>query len=128
LPEPLLFYREAATGQARNYLMSCRAARRVYRLYGPKIVGRLATTLLCLKSLIKSGVYRVGTLLGLESRLIAKRNRPLSEAEAAGAKTILDQILGTAVPGLASRTDLPTVRKDCKSVLSQGESHAVVTC
>src|SRR5262249_6418855 len=68
LPDPLLFYREAATGQVRNYVMSCRAARRVYRLYGPKIVGRLATTLLCLKSLIKGGVYRVGTLLGLESR------------------------------------------------------------
>jgi hypothetical protein len=44
--------------------------------------------------------YLVGTRLGVQGRLIRRRNRPLAPAEAAAARLILTEIWRTVVPGL----------------------------
>ena len=58
-----------------------------------------------MRSRLKSTAYRLGTGLGLQGRLIRRRNRRLDAAEAREASRILAAIQGTPVPGLES--DVP---------------------
>jgi hypothetical protein len=44
--------------------------------------------------------YRVGTILGLQDRLVAKRNRPLNAAEMKEGHRILSLVRATRVSGL----------------------------
>ena len=101
LCEPLFFYREGATGNLQNYLRAQRNVRVLLHRYGPPLLGTRRTRFLVLRSGLKSMAYRVGTTLGLQDRLIARRNRPLSATEMREARRILSLVRATRVAGLA---------------------------
>ena len=100
LEEPLFFYREGPAGNLGNYLRTERTVRAILRRYGPPLVGTRRTRLLVMRSRLKSMAYRVGTGLGLQGRLISRRNRRLEPAEMREASRILAAIQGTRVAGL----------------------------
>ena len=100
LGEPLFFYREGPAGNLGNYLRTERTVRAILRRYGPPLVGMRQTRLLVMRSRLKSMAYRVGTGLGLQGRLISRRNRRLEVAEIREASRILAAIQVTPVSGL----------------------------
>jgi hypothetical protein len=100
LCEPLFFYREGPAGNLGNYLRTERTVRAILRRYGPPLVGMRQTRLLVMRSRLKSVAYRVGTGLGLQGRLIRRRNRRLEAAEIREASRILAAIRVTPVTGL----------------------------
>ena len=100
LREPLFFYREAPAGNLANYLRTERTVRDVLRRYGPRLVGAERTRRLVLRSRLKSMAYLLGTRLGVQGRLIRRRNRALAPAEAREARRVLTEIWQTLVPGL----------------------------
>ena len=110
LCEPLFFYRESPAGNVRNYLRTESTVRHILHRYGPPVVGAWRTRLLVVRSLLKSMVYDIGTKLGLQGRLIRKRNRPLSAAEIQEGRHILSVIRNTPVSGLEG--DLPARSAD----------------
>ena len=100
LCEPLFFYREGLTGNLRNYLRSERTVRDILRRYGPPLVGGRQTRVLVMRSRLKSMADLIGTKVGLQGRLIRKRNRPLNAAEIREGRRILSAIRNTPVAGL----------------------------
>jgi glycosyltransferase involved in cell wall biosynthesis len=100
LDEALFFYREGLGGNLRNYLRTESTVREILRVYGPPIVGSWRTSLLVAQSRLKSASYFFGTKLGLQRRLIRKRNRPLGIEESHAAQKTIATILETPVPGL----------------------------
>lgn len=96
--QPLLFYRDAALGNARKYAQSCLADRVIYRRYGPAQIGRFATARLLAKAFLKPLAYAVSTRVGLEARLLRARYSELSEVQRAAAEHTLQRIAGTAIP------------------------------
>lgn len=98
--EPLFFYREGLGGNLRNYLYSAKTVRKILRTYGPSLIGSWRTSLLVAQSHARSLTYRIGTMLGMQGRLIRRRNRPLNDVEARTACAILSDILSTPVAGL----------------------------
>lgn len=97
---PLLFYREPARVNLRNYVLSCRTDRRIYLRYGPGMVGYGATAACVARSLAKEACYRAASRLGAGGRLVARRSRPLAPEELVAAGAALEQVRRTAVPGL----------------------------
>jgi glycosyltransferase involved in cell wall biosynthesis len=110
LCEPLFFYREGLTGNLRNYLRSENTVRDILRRYGPPRVGAWRTRALVTRSRLKSMAYHIGTKLGLQGRLINRRNRGLNAAEIQEARRILSAIRNTPVSGLVG--DLPAPSAD----------------
>ena len=100
LCKPLFFYREGLGGNLQNYLRTEATVREILRGYGPPIVGGWRTSLLVTQSRLKSLSYFLGTKLGLQQRLIRKRNRPLGIEESQAARKTIASILETPVPGL----------------------------
>jgi glycosyltransferase involved in cell wall biosynthesis len=100
LSEPLFFYREGLGGNLRNYLRTEATVREILRTYGPSIVGAWQTSLLVAQSRLKSGSYFLTTKLGLQEKLIRKRNRPLTAGELNVARTTLTAIRQVPVSGL----------------------------
>lgn len=100
LGQPLFFYREGPAGNLGNYLRTERTVRDILRLYGPALVGVRQTRLLVIRSRLKSMAYRLGTVLGLQGRLISRRNRRLEATEVREASRILAAIQRTPVSGL----------------------------
>jgi glycosyltransferase involved in cell wall biosynthesis len=98
--EPLFFYREGLGGNLRNYLRTEETVAEIVRRYGPLLVGAWRTRLLLMRSRLKSMAYRHGTRLGLQGRLIRRRNRPLDAAEVREGRRILSVIRSTPVSGL----------------------------
>jgi hypothetical protein len=68
--------------------------------YGPPLVGAWRTRLLVMRSRLKSAAYHNATKLGLQARLINKRNRPLNAAEMQEGRRILSVVRHTRVFGL----------------------------
>lgn len=101
LCEPLFFYRESPAGNVRNYLRTEGTVRRILHRDGPPLVGAWRTRLLVMRSRLKSMAYYLGTKLGLQGRLIRKRNRPLRAAEMQEGRGILSRVRSTVVAGLA---------------------------
>lgn len=101
IEKPLLFYREGIPYSLKNYLGSAYTDRKVFRKYGPQIVGRWQTALLIGKSHLKCLVYRIATPLHLVGWLLNRRNRPLTPCAKEEARAVIDRILRTRVPGLA---------------------------
>ncbi len=109
--EPLFFYREGPAGNLGNYLRSERTVRAILRRYGPPLVGTRRTRLLVMRSRLKSMTYRLGTTLGLQGRLISRRNRRLEAAEVREGKRILAVIQSTAVSGLEGDRPGPSAER-----------------
>jgi glycosyltransferase involved in cell wall biosynthesis len=100
LREPLFFYREGLAGNLANYLRSCRTERLILRVYGPATAGRYRTALFLAAAHLKALTYRAYAGLGMQGRLIRRRNRVLSAVEEAAARAVLDRVRNTVVPGL----------------------------
>jgi hypothetical protein len=83
--------------------------RDIVRRYGPPLVGARRTRLLVMRSRLKSMAYRIGTELGLQGRLIRKRNRPLASAEIQEARHILSVTRNAPVAGLDRDLAAPSV-------------------
>jgi len=111
LCEPLFFYRESSTGNVRNYLRSERTVRAILRRYGPPLVGVRRTRLLLMRSRLKSMTFHIGTRLGVQGRLINRRNRPLSAAEIEEGRRILSLIRTTPVSGLRADGPAPSAQR-----------------
>jgi hypothetical protein len=107
----LFFYREGPVGNLGNYLRTERTVRDILHRYGPPLVGGRQTRLLVMRSRLKSMAYRIGTELGLQGRLIRKRNRPLNAAEILAARRILSAIRNTPVSGLAGLLPAPPAQR-----------------
>jgi len=116
LEEPLFFYREGPAGNLGNYLRTERTVRAILRRYGPPLVGTRRTRLLVMRSRLKSMAYRVGTGLGLQGRLISRRNRRLEPAEIREASRILAAIQGTRVAGLEEGAPGPAAGRALRGV------------
>jgi glycosyltransferase involved in cell wall biosynthesis len=97
---PLLFYRESPAGNLGNYLRTERTVRAILRRYGPPRVGPWRSRVWVGRSRMKSAAYLIGTRLGLQGRLIGRRNRPLGPAEMDEGRHVLSAIRRTTVPGL----------------------------
>lgn len=110
LCEPLFFYREGLGGNLRNYLRTEGTVREVLRRYGPPLVGAWRTRVLVMRSRLKSIAYRGGTVLGLQGRLITRRNRPLESAQVEDARRMLAVIRSTRVSGLEGDAPAPSAR------------------
>jgi glycosyltransferase involved in cell wall biosynthesis len=101
LDEPLLFYREPARVNVRNYVLSSRSGREIYRRYGPELVGRTGTAAHIARSLAKEACYLLASRVGLAGVLVSRRSRALAPEERARADATLERVRGTPVPGLA---------------------------
>jgi glycosyltransferase involved in cell wall biosynthesis len=108
LCEPLFFYREALAGNLRNYLRTERTVRAILHRNGPPLVGAQRTRILVMRSRLKAIAYRIGTTLGLQGRLIARRNRPLNATEMRDACRILSLVRTTRVSGLDDHRATPS--------------------
>jgi glycosyltransferase involved in cell wall biosynthesis len=100
LCDPLFFYREGSAGNLPNYLRTERTVRNILHRYGPPLVGVQRTRLLVMRSRLKSIAHRVATTIGLQGRLITRRNRPLSASEVLEGRRIISAVRATRVPGL----------------------------
>jgi glycosyltransferase involved in cell wall biosynthesis len=101
LCEPLFFYREGLAGNIRNYVRTGVTVSKILRHYGPPLIGSWRTSVLQWQFLSRNFVYRAATALGLQGKLIQRRNRTLSGNEQRLVKAILKEILCTPLPGLA---------------------------
>ena len=104
LREPLFFYREGLAGNLKNYVSTGATIRKILQQYGPPWIGALRTSLLIGQFSLRTYVYRAATALGMQSKLIQRRNRKLSINEQQIAKSVLAKILSTSLPGLAHQT------------------------
>jgi glycosyltransferase involved in cell wall biosynthesis len=111
LCQPLFFYREGPAGNLANYLRTERTVRDILRRYGPPLVGAHRTRLLVMRSRLKAMAYRLGTGLGLQGRLISRRNRRLEAAEVREGSRVLAAILATRVSGLESDVPGPAAER-----------------
>ena len=111
LCQPLFFYREGPAGNLGNYLRTERTVRDILRRYGPPLVGARRTRLLVLRSRLKAMAYRLGTGLGLQGRLIGRRNRRLGAAEIREGSRVLAEILATRVSGLEDEGAGPSTER-----------------
>ena len=102
LCEPLFFYREGLSGNLRNYVSTGATIRKILRHYGPPLIGACRTSLLVGQFSLRTILYRAATALGMQGRIIRRRNRTLSVKEQESARAILAEILNTSLPGLAS--------------------------
>jgi hypothetical protein len=101
LPDPLYFCREEQSINLPKYLASGVTERRVFRRYGPLLVGGTKTAQLCIRSFLKGVVYRVFSGFDAVEYLVRKRGPSLSQMEAEQAATVLARIKETPVCGLA---------------------------
>jgi glycosyltransferase involved in cell wall biosynthesis len=111
LCQPLFFYREGLAGNLANYLRTERTVRDILLRYGPPLVGARRTRLLVMRSRLKAMAYRLGTGVGLQGRLISRRNRRLGAAEVREGSRVLAAILATRVSGLESEVPGPLAER-----------------
>lgn len=104
--QPLLFYREYAAvnlnNYLNNYLKSCQTDRKIFKEYGPSMVGWPTTMELVVKSQLKGQLYRIFTALGKQDALLRMRNNTLSENEQKIAAQVIQYILAAHVPGFTA--------------------------
>lgn len=104
LSTPLFYYRETHKDPGsyyRYYRSHARGLRRCYSLYGPSTVGWPGTAKLIIRSHIKTGIYTLATLMGIQEAIIRRRSgRPLEEDELREALDGLERVRRVHVPGI----------------------------
>ncbi|MFJ8526935.1 glycosyltransferase family 2 protein [Bacillus sp. NPDC094106] len=93
MEESLLFYRENSQINLKNYRLSCKTDRKIFKDYGPKLVGDLKTLELVAKSYAKEFIYSLCYLIKREDILIARRNNLMEPEEEIKANNILKECL-----------------------------------
>lgn len=89
LPEALLFYRERGLPYRGKYRRTSQAKRRLMRQIGRQPAWRRLTRRVIAASYLKDLLYDLAFWTKLEDRLIERRSRPLSAAQALDAHTAL---------------------------------------
>lgn len=89
LPEPLLFYRERGLPYRGKYRRTSEAKRRLMRQIGRQPAWRRLSRRVIAASYLKDFIYDLASWTKLESRLIERRSRPMSAAQALDAHTAL---------------------------------------
>ncbi|MGG2066218.1 glycosyltransferase family 2 protein [Bacillus sp. S14(2024)] len=98
LEEPLLFYRENSCINLKNYRLSCKTDRKIFRNYGPNSVGRIETVKLVVKSCLKEYIYILFSMLKAEQFLINKRNNHIVDAELVETGMLIERIQKCKLP------------------------------
>ncbi|WP_159071188.1 glycosyltransferase family 2 protein [Coprothermobacter proteolyticus] len=96
--EPLYFHRFEGNVRLNSYLQSYSSERKVLMEYGPKLIGRTRTALLYSRSLAKSSILYMLSILGFENIINKNKYEPLSEAERHHAQSLLDEIHNLELP------------------------------
>jgi glycosyltransferase involved in cell wall biosynthesis len=102
LSEPLFFYREGLAGNLRNYISTGATISNILRQYGPPLIGSWRTSLLIGQFSLRTNVYRAATALGMQGRIIRRRNRSLTGDEQQRATNVIEKIRSISLPGLSS--------------------------
>ncbi|HDR3900846.1 TPA: glycosyltransferase [Bacillus cereus] len=92
LEAPLLFYRESAQVNLKNYKLSCKTDRKIFKEYGPDLVGRRKTNKLIISSYCKELIYTICCYMNKGHLLTKNRNVSLSPKEQERANGILEKI------------------------------------
>lgn len=100
LPLPLYFYREGGAVNLDNYRRSCVTERKIFRRYGPALLGRVVTGAFIVRSHLKEACYRMFAAVGQAGRLVDLRGTPLSRQQLAAAGQVIRAVLCTPVPGI----------------------------
>lgn len=101
IPEPLMFVSEVESFQLYKYFQSSRIERKIFRTYGPVLVGRPYTGFLLLESYLKSAVYILFYMLHISDFLIRRRNVPIEQKQYLELRRTIKYIMQTSVPGLS---------------------------
>ncbi|TDT79869.1 glycosyltransferase involved in cell wall biosynthesis [Bacillus sp. AG1163] len=91
--ESLLYYREPSTVNLKNYRLSCKTDRMIFKEYGPNKIGGMATYKLILKSKSKEILYWIVNSIGRGKLLLKTRNNTLSREEVENNHMLLKKIL-----------------------------------
>ncbi len=97
---PLVFYREGRSRTAQKYKRNAYWDRRIFLQHGPKLLGWRQTVGLIANSFIKSNVYSLLWLAGLQEFSIRRGRVTVTAEERARAAAILDSVRHARVPGL----------------------------
>lgn len=100
VPEPLYIVREASPATYAKTKLTYAAVREVLKRVGPSVLGNVQTRFELSKSYAKQVAYFAMSRVHLERKLVAARNRSLSDAEKRFQLAIIRSILKTEVPGL----------------------------
>ncbi len=100
LAERLLFYRDYTGPMSGKYAESCRTERRIFRRYGPPIVGRLGTWSLIASSRAKQTIYVAAAGARVSSLLARARNSAIPAQSIVQSEELLATLGNVAVPGL----------------------------
>ena len=92
LNHPLMFIRNANLRQTGKYAASCRSDVLIYRKYGPARIGHWRTARLVAQARVKPLVYSLAVRAGVEAKVLAMRNQPLTVEQAAEAIATLEYI------------------------------------
>ena len=96
----LLYLREAGTVPAAKYATSMRGTRRVLRMHGPSLLGRLGTARFTARTVVSEAAYRVADGVGAVDRLVARRATGLGAQELRGHEAEIERIRSVRLPGL----------------------------
>ncbi|MGV8878723.1 MAG: glycosyltransferase family 2 protein [Sphingobacteriaceae bacterium] len=96
--EPLYFIREGKIN-LKNYKDSLKTVRKIFRVYGQKMLGPIEVKIEITKTYLKVGLYNLLGAIKQQDFLSAKRNRMLDVNEKYRANEILTQIRQTPVTG-----------------------------
>lgn len=99
ITRPLFFYRDYCVN-LHKYSSSCRTDRKIFKKYGPKMIGTFGTLNIISLSYLKNIFYHGRALFGLHEFFKYKRNQPLDCRENNEAQEIFHKILNTPVPGI----------------------------
>jgi len=94
ISEPLFFYREGKVS-LRNYSLSMRTLRKIFRVYGPKYLSFSERNVEIAKTYIKNGLYQTFGVFKMQNLLSARRNQKLSDSDYAQANAILQDLIDT---------------------------------
>jgi glycosyltransferase involved in cell wall biosynthesis len=92
------FCAEHRSFSLRNYSTRCRLNARVYRKHASAFVGRGTALVLAGREELKPVIHMAAVALGLDQRLLGRRNQPLSSEETGRAEEALLLVRGTALP------------------------------
>jgi glycosyltransferase involved in cell wall biosynthesis len=98
LPGCFYFCAERSAFSLRKYSVRCRTTARCYRRHAPSFAGSGVAFLLASRNELKPVIYAAATALGLQKRLLDRRNQPLSSEESKSAMEVLQVVRGSVLP------------------------------
>ncbi|WP_284237047.1 glycosyltransferase family 2 protein [Paenibacillus glycanilyticus] len=95
---PLLYYRRNSTMNLRNYLLTYKTDRKIYRNYGPSIIGKWKVRTLIAKSHLKGLIYRLLHLSGTDHLKWKKKLEAMPDKDRMAALSTLATVHRVELP------------------------------